>query len=197
MAPYQPVDIRRWGRSVDRNLFTTYAALAAAQARGTDGASLVADPAFAAPLAGDYTVTDTAAAARIGFVNFSMDDFGVRPARLKALARTPSFAAPAHPADAAADAAPQAIAGMTVKDVRTAGEQSAAGLGRIAGVLVLAVAPGSPAAAAGYRARDVIAGGADGAVLDDVAALQAWLDAGGRELVVVRNQARVHLPAPY
>jgi hypothetical protein len=197
MAPYQPVDIRRWGRSVDRNLFTTYAALAAAQARGTDGASLVADPAFAAPLAGDYTVTDTAAAARIGFVNFSMDDFGVRPARLKALARTPSFAAPAHPADAAADAAPQAIAGMTVKDVRTAGEQSAAGLGRIAGVLVLAVAPGSPAAAAGYRARDVIAGGADGTVLDDVAALQAWLDAGGRELVVVRNQARVHLPAPY
>lgn len=193
MAPYQPIEIRHWGRSVDRNLFTT----AAAQARGTDAGSLVADPAFAAPLAGDYTVTNAAAAARIGFVNFSMDDFGVRPARLKALAKTPSFAAPAHPADTGADdAAPQSLAGMTVKDVRTAGEQSAAGLGRIAGVVVLAVEPGSPAAVAGYQARDVIVGGADGTALDDVAALKAWLDAGARELVVVRNQARARLPAP-
>jgi hypothetical protein len=201
MAPYQPVDIRHWGRSVDRNLFTTAAALAAAQARGTDAGSLVADPAFAAPLAGDYTVTNAAAAARIGFVNFSMDDFGVRPARLKALAKTPSFAAPVHPADTGADdAAPQSLAGMTVKDVRTAGEQSAAGLGRIAGVLVLAVEPGGPAAAAGYRARDVIVGGADGEALDDVAALKTWLEAapaGARELVVVRDQAQIRLAAPH
>jgi hypothetical protein len=202
MAPYQPVDIRRWGRSVDRNLFTTHVALAAAQARGTDAGSIIADPAFAAPLAGDYTVTDTAAAVRIGFENFSMTDFGVRPTRLKALAGTPSFAAPPHPADAGADdAAPQSLAGMTVKDVRTAGEQSAAGLGRIAGVLVLAVEPGGPAAAAGYRARDVIVGGADGTALDDVAALRAWLDAApagaARELVVVRNQARIHVDVPH
>ena len=202
MAPYQPVEIRRWGRSVDRNLFTTSAALAAAQARGTDAGSIVADPAFAAPQAGDYTVTNAAATARIGFVNFSMDDFGMRPARLKALARTPSFAAPAHAPEAEPEAAPRAYAGLTLKDVRTAGEQSAAGLGRIAGVIVLAVEPGSPAAAAGYRARDVIVGAAaldNVAALDDAAALQAWLDAhpaGARELVVVRNQAQVRLPAP-
>jgi S1-C subfamily serine protease len=130
-----------------------------------------------------------------------MTDFGVRPARLKALAKTPSFAAPAHPADTGAeDAAPQSLAGMTVKDVRTAGEQSAAGLGRIAGVLVLAVEPSGPGAAAGLHARDVIVGGADGKALDDVAALRAWLDAGpagARELVVVRNQARMHVAAPH
>jgi hypothetical protein len=199
MAPYQPVGIRHWGRSVDRNLFTTPAALAAAQARGTDAASLAADPAFAAPLAGDYTVTATAAAARIGFVNFPMDDFGVRPARLKALARTPSFAAPAIPAAAPAADVPQTVAGLTVKRVQTAGEQSAAGLATIAGVLVLAVAPGSPAAAAGYRPRDVIVAGADGSALPDVPALRVWLAAGragARELVVVRVQARVRLPAP-
>jgi len=198
MAPYQPINIRQWGRSVDRNLFTTAAALDAARVHGTDAGSLAADPGFAAPLAGDYTVT-SAAAARIGFVNFAMYDFGVRPARLKALARTPPFTAPAASAAAVKEEAPQALAGMTVKRVQTAGEQSAAGLGRIAGVLVLAVEPDSPAAAAGYRARDVIVGGADGTALDDLAALQAWLDAapaGARELVVVRNQAQVRLPAP-
>jgi hypothetical protein len=191
------VDIRHWGRSVDRNLFATRAGLAAARARGTDAGSIAADPAFAAPLAGDYTVTDTAAAARVGFVNFPMDDFGVRPARLKALARTPRFDAPAAAAEAPADEAPQRYAGLT--RVRTAGEQSAAGLGRIAGVRVLAVAPDSPAAKAGYRARDVIVAGGDGAALDDVAALLAWLDRGGngaRALVVVRDQARIRLPAP-
>jgi hypothetical protein len=200
MAPYQPIGIRHWGRSVDRNLFTTGAALAAAQARGTDAGSIVADPAFAAPLAGDYTVTDAAAAARIGFENFSMSDFGVRPARLKAQARKPSFATPAHPADVGLDAAPQSWGGMTMKDVRTAGEQSAAGLGRIAGVLVLAVEPGSPAAIAGFRARDVIVGSADGKALDDVAALKAWMDAapaGARELVIVRNQAQIYLATPH
>jgi S1-C subfamily serine protease len=87
-----------------------------------------------------------------------------------------------------------------MKDVHTAGEQSAAGLGRIAGVLVLAVEPGSPAAAAGYRARDVIVGAADGTALDDMAALHAWLDtspAAARELVVVRNQAQIRLAAPH
>jgi hypothetical protein len=51
------------------------------------------------------------------------------------------------------------------------------------------------------HARDVIVGGADGEALDDVAALRAWLDAApvgaARELVVVRNQARIHVAAPH
>jgi len=199
MAPYQPVDIKHWGRSVNRNLFTTSAALASARHAGTDADSQVGDPAFAHPAAGDYTVTNTALAAAVGFRNFAMDDFGVRPARLKALARAPRFPAPAAPAEPAAAAAPQRFAGMTLKRVQTAGEQSAAGLGSIAGVLVLAVDPDSAAAAAGYRARDVIVGAADGTPLDDVAALRTWLDgaASTGELVVVRDQARRRLPPPH
>lgn len=63
---------------------------------GTDAGSIAADPAFAAPLAGDYTATGTAAAST-GFADVPMSDYGVRPARLKALACTPSFAAPAQP----------------------------------------------------------------------------------------------------
>jgi len=199
MAPYQPVEIKRWGRSVNRNLFTSRVALAAAQRAGTDVDSLAGDPGFANPGAGDYTVTDAALAAAVGFVNFPMDDFGVRPARLKALAPTPAFALPAASVESAGADAPQRIAGLTVKRVQTLGEQSAAGLGAIAGVLVLDVDPGSPAAAAGYRARDAIVAAADGTPLDDVAALRAWLEgspAGKGELVVVRDQVRRHLPAP-
>jgi len=48
------------------------------------GAWLRADPGFAAPLAGDYTVTNTAATARIGFVNFPMDDMTALQAWLDA-----------------------------------------------------------------------------------------------------------------
>jgi hypothetical protein len=198
MAPYQPVEIKRWGRSVNRNLFTSRAALAAAQQAGTDADSLAGDPGFANPGAGDYTVTNGVLAAAVGFVNFPMDDFGVRPARLKALAPVPAFTLPAASPEPAAADATQRIAGLTVKPVQTLGEQSAAGLGAIAGVIILAVDPGSPAAAAGYRSRDVIVAAADGTPLDDVAALRAWLDgspAGKGELVVVRDQVRRRLPA--
>jgi hypothetical protein len=199
MTPYQPIAIRHWGDSVNRNLFASAAGLRQARERGTDADSVAGDPGFANPLAGDYTVTNTVLAARVGFRNFAMNDFGVRPARLKALARTPPFSAPAAPPEVAAGDALQWLAGLRVKRVQTLGEQSAAGLGAIAGVLVLEVEPGSPAAAAGYRARDVIVAAGDGKELDDVAALRKWLageHGADAELIVVRDQARRRLPPP-
>ncbi len=202
MAPYQPVEIRRWGRSVNRNLFVAEADLRAAQARGTDADSVAGDPGFADPAHGDYSVTNAALAARIGFVNFPMNDFGVRPARLKALALQPAFPLPApHRQAAAPPQAPLTLLGMTLKPVQTPGERSAAGLGALAGVIVLAVEPDSPGALAGLRPRDVIVGtGSDANAfqpIDDVAALQPLLSAGhALGLVVVRDQARVLLHWP-
>lgn len=197
MAPHQPIEIRRWGRSVNRNLFAAEADLRRARALGIDAESVAGDPRFADPARGDYTVTNAALAARVGFVNFPMHDFGVRPARLKALARQPAFPVPAAAAEEVALEATRTLAGLTVKSIRTLGEQSAAGLGDRAGVLVLAVAPGSAAAAAGYRPRDVIVGSADGRSFADADALARAL-AGGidGELVIVRNQSRLRLPPP-
>ncbi|NVD73721.1 peptide-binding protein [Duganella sp. BJB1802] len=198
MAPYQPIDIAHWGRSVDRNLFASADGLAEAQARGTDAGSVAGDPRFAAPAEGDYTVTNAALAARIGFVNFPMRDFGVRPARLKALAAAPAYPQPSAAATAAAPPrSAQTLEGLLLKPVETLGEQSAAGLGAATGLRVLAVRAGSRGEAAGLRARDVIIGagraGQGGiAPVAEFVSLQALLAAGGDlELLVVRDQARI------
>lgn len=98
MGPHEPVEIKRWGRSVNRNFFAGEAHLRQAQARGTHADSVAGDPGLAAPARRDYTVTNAALAARIGFVNFPMDDFGVRPTRLKALALQPVVAGATCPA---------------------------------------------------------------------------------------------------
>jgi len=197
MAPFQPVEIARWGRSVDRNLFVGGGGLAEAQARGTDAGSVAGDPRFAAPAEGDYTVTNAALAARIGFVNFPMHDFGVRPARLRAFAAAPVYPLPvaAGPAQPQQDA--RTLEGLLLKPVETLGEQSAAGLATAAGLRVLAVQVGSRGEAAGLRPRDVIIGAgpdAQGAYtpIAGFAALQALLaDGHAPELLVMRDQARI------
>ena len=92
MGAHQPVEIKRWGRSVNRNLFVAEATICSARRRRASMRDSVAgDPRFADPARGDYTVTNAALAAAVGFVNFPMNDFGVRPARLKALALQPAF----------------------------------------------------------------------------------------------------------
>ena len=200
MGPHQPVEIKRWGRSVDRNFFMAEADLQEAQARGTDAASVAGDPRYAAPTRGDYTVTNIALAARIGFVNFPMDDFGVRPARLKALAPRPTFPVPSLHRQAAQPETAVTLHGLKLKSVETLGEQSAAGLPSMAGVLVWAVEPGSLGEAAGFKPRDAIVGRVAGAApepIADVSSLRALLAAGQAvDLVVVRNQARIALRWP-
>ena len=94
MAAYRPAVMRSgtWGREVDRNLFTTTDAdRTRFAANGCDAHSLVGDPRFVDPAAGDYRVRDGSPALEIGFRNFPMDRFGVRAPRLKAIARTPEL----------------------------------------------------------------------------------------------------------
>ncbi|MGQ3094646.1 MAG: hypothetical protein ACT6RP_14425 [Roseateles sp.] len=205
MRAHAPVEISQWGRRVDGNAFTREADLREAQAGGSDAQSLAGDPRFANAAAGDFTVTNTALAQAIGFQNFPMNDFGVRPTRLRAMAAQPRITVPdaAGPATEPAPEPPHTLpVGLTVKSVQTLGEQSAAGLASRQGVRVLAVAAGSRAEAAGLRAGDVVLGrGRDPAAgwhpLNDAAALAAALQAAsaeaGIDLVLMRNQSRRHL----
>lgn len=196
MGPHQPVDIKRWGRSVNRNLFVAQADLSQAPANGTDADSAAGDPRFADPAKGDYTVTNTALAAKVAFASFPMSDFGVRPGRLKAIALQPAFPVPALRARAAPLQAAQMLHGLSLKPVETLGEQSVAGLGDTAGLVVLGVEPASRGATAGLRVRNVILGSGAQAT-NDVAALRSLLAEDRHiELIVMRDQARISLPWP-
>ncbi|CAL4869600.1 hypothetical protein MMA231_03892 (plasmid) [Asticcacaulis sp. MM231] len=156
MTAYQPIRITQWGKRVDNNLLPNQAALAQAHANGTDAHSVFGQPEFVAPEKGDYSVRPGSLAIRIGFKNFSMTDFGVRPERLRLRAEQPAYPLPLADTSAEDAAAIKSIAGMTVKSVTTAGEQSAAGLPEIAGVIVLTVDDTGLAAKAGLKPGDVI-----------------------------------------
>lgn len=88
----KPEDRNKWGREIDRNLFTTTDAdRIKFAANGCDANSLVGDPLFVDPLKGDFRVREGSPALQLRFKNFPMDQFGVVSPRLKALARVPAF----------------------------------------------------------------------------------------------------------
>ena len=204
MAPYQPIRVDQWGRSVDENLFPSEQALARARANGTDAHSLSGNPQFVNPTAGDYSVAPTSPALRVGFRNFQMT-FGVRPAWLRARAERPDFPAPLLHATNSAGEPPRDYLGMRIKSVETLGEQSAAGLPSAEGVMVLSIEHGGLAEKAGLQSGDVIL-----EILDDdyaqqsktadvedfMASAQAHRWRGSVDLAIMRNQARQRMTLP-
>lgn len=198
MAAYQPIRVKVWGRRVDYNLFPSLSDLKLAQANGTDAHSLAGDPQFVAPERGDYAVRSTSPALKLGFRNFAMDDFGVRTARLRALAAHPAYPRPVLAQRPDQREIPRSFSGMTIKSVETLGEQSAAGLPSKAGVIVLSVDPGGAAAKAGLKPGDVILAidGSTDAPGQEVATAASFVNTaqarrwqGALVLRVSRNQA--------
>ncbi|WP_184549269.1 PDZ domain-containing protein [Mucilaginibacter sp. FT3.2] len=153
-AGYLPIGITTWGKEVDDNAFPDSVSLAEARLRGTDSHSVQGPLTFENSEKGDFRVKEGAAALSVGFKNFAMDNFGVVSARLKAIARKPSFPAIVVTGNLSEDDTIDFM-GARIKNLSTAGEQSATGMGQIKGVLVLSVARGS-AASVFLQANDVI-----------------------------------------
>ena len=196
MAGHQPILMDHWDATIDYNLLPSATALKQAQSLGLDTHSRAGDPKFRDARAGDFRVAEDSPALLIGFKNFPMDQFGVTSARLKRLAKTAPLPELMSPAAFAPDEVRDFL-GAKVKSVTTLGEQSAAGLADIKGVLVLAVPAGSLAEQSGLRANDVILEAAaneyiPAEMIDNLATLmtlytaQRWL--GQREFLVMRNQ---------
>jgi hypothetical protein len=153
-AAYLPIGISAWGKEVDYNAFPDSVSLAEARLRGTDGHSVYGTLIFENPDKGDFRVKDGAAALSVGFKNFSMDNFGVVSAGLKAIAQNPIFPTVVVTNNSNKDDIIDFM-GARIKNLNTAGEQSATGMDQVRGVLVLSVARGS--AASGFlQANDVI-----------------------------------------
>jgi hypothetical protein len=176
---YKPAVMRRppWGREMDYNLMQkvgaeTAPATALQQQSGRDEHSLVADAQFMDPASGDYRVKDGSPALVLGFVNFAMDQFGVRKPELKAIARTPVLPGPTQAVAtiAARDTTARGWLGAKVRNIANEGERSAFGLPGVTGVLILEVPPDSPSMKAGLQKNDVILS-VNGAKTADVASL--------------------------
>jgi hypothetical protein len=167
MGAYRPavMKIAKWGKEVDRNLFTTSDAdRTKFAAHGCDANSLVGDAMFVNAATGDFRVKDGSPALKLGFVNFPMDQFGVQSPRLKAIARTPELPG--------LDAAKPAAAGKARVEQRTehywleakvrdieGEEYSAFGVSKeFGGVQLLEVPAGSAAAKCGFQANDLVQG---------------------------------------
>lgn len=95
---YRPIRVNRpWGKECDRNLLhkpgqtETSPATGLQRQSGLDAGSVEGDALFLDPARGDYRVKAGSPALKLGFENFPMDRFGVRPAHLKAIAKTPAL----------------------------------------------------------------------------------------------------------
>ncbi|SEP43510.1 PDZ domain-containing protein [Mucilaginibacter sp. OK283] len=185
---YLPIGIATWGKEVDYNDFPDSVSLAEARLRGTDSHSVHGPLTFENPERGDFRVKQGAAALSAGFKNFAMDSFGVVSARLKAIAKKPIFPAVVIANNLSKDDITDFM-GARVKNLGTAGEQSATGMDQIRGVLVLSVTHGS-AASKLLQANDVILtfNGRQVNNLKDLLEARSAVTGKNTEIVIFRNQ---------
>jgi hypothetical protein len=166
MSAYRPaggMPDGRWGKIMDRNLFTSESDRTRFLQHGCDAHSIVGDPMFIDPAKGDYRVRPESPALEIGFENFPMDQFGVTTPRLQRIARTPEFPIPNIPKEiqktGVSEKAIQTEGvwlGAEVKEL-SGGEYSAYGVSREhPGIAILSVNSGSIAERIGLRAGDVV-----------------------------------------
>ncbi len=94
---YQPAIMDRsiakdgkWGKELDYNFYVAgEATMKRFAVNGCDKNSLYGDPLFMDAANGDFRVKEDSPALKTGFVNFPMDQFGVKKPQLKAIAKTP------------------------------------------------------------------------------------------------------------
>ena len=199
MGPYRPaiMKVPTWGKQVDYNLFTTTDADRTRFAdHGCDAHSRVGDPLFVDAAKGDYRVKEGSPALKLGFVNFPMDQFGVRSPRLRAMARTPELPEIQLAAKTAQVGAGARWRGALLRPLEDE-EFSAIGVPADAsGLLVVELAEGPGAAKAGLKVGDFIQSVNGTHVGDTKAFLQAISKApDGQDvtLALTREQQSIRL----
>ena len=147
-----------WGKLTDRNLFASEADRLKNIDSGGDANSLSGDPKFLDPASGNFRVAEDSPALTIGFKNFPMDQFGVKKASLKAIAKTPVIPAAKMPSSDSRASSDLTLFWLGAPLHGIIGEEfSAFGVSKEdAGVQLVKVPAGSVAAKVGLRENDLI-----------------------------------------
>lgn len=188
-ADYLPVNISVWGKEVDYNIFPDSSSLKAAWQRGTDKHSVCGNLEFIDARNGDFNLKKNSFAFYAGFKNFSMDSFGVVSASLKSMAKKVMI--PSVIVDEKENKSEGTVEffGAEIKPLTTLGEQSATGMNKIKGMLVLNINDGSPASKF-LKVNDVILKINSKWInsLDELAAVEKLADKKNMKITIFRNQ---------
>ena len=195
LKPYYPIQIKDWGKEVDNNLFPDQKALDEARKNNTDLHSLAGNPLFKNPEKGDYEVLPESAALKLGFVNFSMNDFGVISPELKLKAAHVPLPVISNRAEN--EASKEIIwLGGKLRNVNGLGDRSAYGLPDEKGVILENISNGSILAKSSLKKGDVIRKMnkkevANVADLTDIFQEINW--SGQAEMEIFRNQQLIYV----
>lgn len=199
-TPYQPIQVGMpWGKEVDRNFLhrpgkPPQRATGLAKQSGRDQNSFEGDALFENPLVGDFRVKKNSPALHVGFRNFAMNNFGVRPRNLKTIARRPNLS---DIAGIEVQATKETEwSGAILKDLIDLGDISASGSAKNSGVFVKSIKPGSQAEKLKLKALDVIRQ-LNGRPTTSVAEFLKIVESGQvQTLTVWRNQQLITLRIP-
>ena len=156
MSAHQDILVNDWGDTVDYNYYVKADDLLIDREKGLEKHGQVIQPIFKDQANGDFTLTSKLPE---GFQNFEMDNFGVTSKRLKALADSPDI--PELTYNKSSFTKPVEIfqyKGASLKTITTLGEQSAAGLPTMEGVMITKFEDNSYLKYNGFLLNDVIVG---------------------------------------
>ncbi|AWV97647.1 PDZ domain-containing protein [Arcticibacterium luteifluviistationis] len=194
---YKDIRLSGWGKELDYNLFPNELALMKSQLYDRDEHSIYGDPMFKDPENLDFTVASNSPAIEIGFENFPMHQFGVQKPELKEIAKTPEGIELANTSEVNIEnALIVPWLGNELKSVESEQEQSAYGLSKAEGVILVNIRKDSPAVKNdGLKKGDVIieAAGKKIKTVKDFFQVNLENKTGNLDLTIMRNQSEKNI----
>lgn len=152
MHNHQDIQVKYWGDQVDQNYYTSEKDLLVDQAKGVDQHSTPVKLEFTDISTGKFKLKS---GSLDGFKEINLQDVGVMSLRLKDISDSP-FIPEIEVEGTIKEGEVFEWKGSKLKSIETLGEQSAAGLPTMEGVLVLGLSENSPLLKAGIQNADVI-----------------------------------------
>ena len=152
-----------WGGIRNANFFHNPESTTVSPARNMqgasedDGQSLYGNAQFVNPVQGNFAISGTSPALRIGFRNFEMEGFGVVSERLRKIAGAPRIVLPQQvEPNRPLEVPTTTVLGAKGRPLLTSSDLSATGMFDLTGFILIEVPPSSKMAKMGYEPGDVI-----------------------------------------